>query len=259
MVYFRLNISAPKGIGINKCSKLNGGRNSSGHSVELLKSRNVGKDEGLAIYFNTSSSSEINVTKPGKIFQYFISDNYIIPEGVEMKTFLLFFNYQANIAISKTVNKRLEHPFNQCYNDVRFKAADKTLVDKIINSNTSYLQVTCFNLCQEAHMSRICNCTFYGFLRYNGMYDLGKDCNKGVKNDCLKSEDKFNKVKKCIDKCPLECDSLDFSYSVQTYNLIDYLSTIKIFYNSLKYTEISQIAKVTPTDVVANFGGTLGD
>ncbi len=255
-ICYRFNISSPKNGGFFKCSKLNGGRNSSGDLVPLLSLSNVGKDEGLAIYL---TSKGLTFPSSEKIFQYFIADNYIHPSGIEINTFVLSNNYQANIAVSKTVSKKMEFPYNDCYMNVAEAAGDKSLINKISESNTTYLQVNCLDMCQEDYVSRKCNCTFYGFLRSEESYETAKDCNKDPKNLCVNQELlSFNKREICGNKCPLECDSVDFAYSIQSYALEKNKIKIKVFYNSLRYTEISQFEKTTATDVVANFGGTLG-
>ena len=104
----RFNMSFGRENGFLKCSKINGGKNLGGHAIDLLITTRVGKDEGLAVYFDTNSifkDRKITPEKGGKLFHYFIGYNYVHPSAVEMNGFILFMNEQANVAMVKSVSQ----------------------------------------------------------------------------------------------------------------------------------------------------------
>jgi len=117
---------------------------------------------------------------------------------------------------------------------------------------------------------------------------LYEDCilNKTVSNltktclvDSFKKLHKQNLINKCSNYCPLECDVI--RYSIQTYSQVatydvnkqsdifesyypgfnnysdikkSYFS-INVYYESLKYTLISQKPKIQPVDLISKIGG----
>ncbi len=68
-------------------------------------------------------------------------------------------------------------------------------------------------------------------------------------------------VEKCSNYCPLECDSMTFSYSISANNhklFSDNYTEIYVYYKTLKYTSIIQQAKTKPEQLISNLGGYLG-
>ncbi len=256
---FRINISFARGNGFFKCSKINGGKNLLGQTVDLLKSRNVGKDEGLAILFNTTFLDVFNDVGSKKIFQYYVTNNQVQPTSLEINSFILNKNEKVNVAIKKTISERLDYPFNNCQKtELILKAADRSIIQKIADSNTTYSQETCFELCIEAYLAQMCNCSYFGVLRTENYYEEDSDCNKGKLSECLSMERlRLNKIERCASKCPLECDTTQFDLTAVAYQN-NSESTIKVFFSSLRYTLIRQIPQTTLTDVLASVGGTLG-
>jgi hypothetical protein len=92
----------------------------------------------------------------------------------------------------------------------------------------------------------------------------------------------INIAKLCYQECPLECDSIDYQYSVSSVdmdieqflqyslqsngiNLLDFLDNkyenfmfLKIYHNKASYTSINEIPKIEIVDLIANIGGNLG-
>ena len=84
----------------------------------------------------------------------------------------------------------------------------------------------------------------------------------------------------CLAQCPLECDSVDYSFTVSSsaypsvyfYDLYkdrlpmvssydefkESLATIKIYYPALSYTKLSELPKTSVVDLLSSIGGTLG-
>ena len=72
----------------------------------------------------------------------------------------------------------------------------------------------------------------------------------------------FNNSLECPGECPFECDTTHYEYKLNhDYNNFELENnTFKLFvyYKSLKYAKLEQIAKTQFPDLVAQIGGTLG-
>ena len=64
-------------------------------------------------------------------------------------------------------------------------------------------------------------------------------------------------VNKCEKYCPLECETVSYSVGFSMYNAIN-RTEVFVYYESLKYTSITQIAKSKEFDLISNIGGILG-
>jgi hypothetical protein len=70
-----------------------------------------------------------------------------------------------------------------------------------------------------------------------------------------------NLIEKCSDYCPLECDTISYSFTIDRFPNepnAAYLTVVNIFYQTLKYTSINQLAKTKPKQLISNLGGYLG-
>lgn len=111
-------------------------------------------------------------------------------------------------------------------------------------------------------------------------------CQGSAKQTCIHDEyDKFDYYQACKSLCPLECNTTTYDITAQSIKYVTSQSklalarsviplaeiaglsdttlasrilSLYVFYEDLKFTEITQIAKTTPTDLVSKIGGTLG-
>lgn len=70
----------------------------------------------------------------------------------------------------------------------------------------------------------------------------------------------FHFMQEC-ESCPFECDSVYFNMRINNDNSKKYPNNtfkLYVFYKTLKYTLITQVAKTYYSDLVAQVGGTLG-
>ena len=119
--------------------------------------------------------------------------------------------------------------------------------------------MNCYDLCYRKHLQSL------SVLRNISLIEA---------NQC---EINFDRQRNCDSLCPLECDSIYFETSNLEHLLsqedFEYYSAfldkskiykkenmllVKIRYEELKYTHMSQTAKMTFTDLVSNVGGVLG-
>lgn len=148
----------------------------SGHAVELFETKTPGINFGLKIKFNGG----MNVPKSQRIYLYNIGDKYDHPTYSEMKSFFHLLNHQTNIGMDKTVSMKLGQPYANC--QVSSAMQNTHIYNQIKAANISYRQDTCLELCQEKHIAKSCNCTYYGFLRSSTKdYYPSRDC---LLNNC---------------------------------------------------------------------------
>ncbi len=154
----------------------------------------------------------------------------------------------------------------------------------ILKANKTYTQKECLDLCFDLNYIENSNCSC--------RTSLGKayqECAlNGTKwNDCawmyLAKFYENDSYGKCSAYCPLECDSIKYSITASymdfpltgPINLTDPSNTvfnnlttyqqvsrcffsIKIYYNDMRYTEISQQAKMVISDLISGLGGEFG-
>lgn len=183
----------------------------------------------------------------------------------------------------------LDEPYNNCIKNVSLSLANKTLIDYILNANTSYSQRECNNLCINLFLLEKSNCGCNSTLG-NAYKDCGKPWYKQALSDPVTTcsvnflnEFQKRSFEECYKYCPLECDSVSLGLMLYSENLISNgkisnksketyklskfntyeevhrrFASISVFYDELKYTKLSQHPKLQPYDLASNFGGVLG-
>jgi len=238
-----------------RCFRFNSGKNMSNHSIPTKNSTIGGRDDGFYLKLNTSFTIVAwihNKSSPPKIESFNNHDNpIIITNGTK-----------SNIAITKLVIFKLGHPYNKCLNDVRLFTRNMTIINYILENNQSYTQTHCFTLCFEVNYIETnpckCNKTELGNVWFNCFVQKEKrnrtGCTYKFKNDFYKK----NLIEECKQYCPLECESVSYSFTVNNYNNYDNRTTAAFYYHSLQYTLITQQPKMQLFDLVSGVGGTLG-
>jgi len=240
------------------CYRFNSGRNLSGFSgFPILISTIGGRDDSLIMYLKNVSIG----------IQVWIHDQSSPPQFDYLKDYegSMFYvpnNCHSQIGIHKIVDEKLGLPYNMCYKDVNEFPYDKTIINYIRNfTKTIYKQKNCLELCYDIdYLDRNpCNCTNSSL--GNVWSDCWRKSEKKNSSSCTFNDRKeFFKgsvIEKCRRYCPIECDSV--SYSVEVNNLpIENALKLRVYYQSLKYTSITQIPKTKVFDLISNIGGTLG-
>ena len=192
----------------------------------------------------------------------------------------------------------LPEPYNSCSDNLDSEDSfDSEMFRLTLKNNHTYRQANCYDICAFKHVSSECKCTagkVYENTKYkkdclDGVDEIVSDC----KNRVLRS---FNFTEKCSRFCPLECTSVSYKLTSQAqtldfaegpmipYDLFrDKLKLIgdsveanlpenrlkahllltgislNIFYVDLQYEEVSEIPKISGTDLVSDIGGTMGN
>jgi hypothetical protein len=258
-----------------KCYRFNSGFNWTNQSVEIKKSKKISAEEGLWLMFYSNTSLDFGELR---IFIHNYTEN---PKNIYRKGSIISSGTNNYFLVKRTLDQKLESPFNSCLKDINQFALNKTIIDYLNKTNRKYSQVECFNLCfnLEYNQTNPCNC-FLKSLDQEPYFSCGNN------NSCTeKFNNNFNQIENCSQFCPLECDQ--YSYEIfhtpakiigsgrinkfnnnyvysflpefQTYeNVSKTYYLINVYYEDLKYTLISQQPKIELFGLISNLGGLLG-
>jgi len=190
------------------CFRYNSGRNMSGHSNEIISSNSGGISDQINIGFQRGFIIAVIIHDP-LILPMFESENtYDNVNFVEENAFTF-------LSIHKTIEKRLENPYNDCYKDLSKFPLNKTIINYIQSKNNTYRRTDCLALCLEVLYlnENPCNCTS------TSLGNVWTDCwiKKERQNYLGCSwhyKEKFFKesiLKNCHEYCPQECESISYS------------------------------------------------
>jgi len=200
---------------IMTCYVLNGGRNFTGHLSDIKSTTTTGYFSGFFLMLYLPNNYSI---------YYYINDAYVKPTPSEIVKFLLPGGI-SDIILEKTVETKLEFPFNNCWE--RVNLPDTPLVRQLSAANITYRQVNCFELC------------FQNFIqKYAREHKIDEDearLKKEVKN--------YDKVKNCNHLCPLECESTQYKISDSIFSNADFSDSEQ--YSSGEITSIEKKLNIT--------------
>jgi len=168
------------------------------------------------------------------------------------------------LSVNKIFTYKLGLPYNNCLKDVKsIDSFDSDLYRFIIQStNYSYRQTDCLYYCAGQKLYNYLNITnkidrweniiakypqYYGTILQMIYSEALK---KGLQASCL--------------DCPEECDSIqyDISHSFTKFSAqnetFENFVFFTVYYESLQYTVIDQIAQMNVFDLISNIGGNLG-
>ena len=239
------------------------------NSSEFFKINKGGISFGLEIAVYLPNSTYVSVL---------ITDNQIKLGFNQLENLYATILSETNFKIKKYVDKKLPSPYNKCV-----ATSDSPLYKEIVESNTTYTQEYCLTLCGCKYLTRVCNCSC------PSLYEITEFSKLCSLNKCYQTELKrFNFTQKCNYLCSLECEKTNFEISAQSFqnsaeaipqafsdiikrplNLLNLSQNeqnyivnrsfiVRIYYESLTYTETSQVPKTTFPDIVSIVGGTLG-
>ena len=238
------------------------------NSIDYLKSSKGGNSFGLEMVVYLPNNYYVTVL---------ISDNQVKAGFNQLENLYTAVLTEANYKIRKLVDKKLPSPYNKCV-----ITSDSPLYKEIVDSNITYTQEYCLTYCICKYFMKTCNCSFspiYGNTQSN------ESC---LINECFSNGfSKYNETQECAHLCPSECESTDFEISLQSlqfypelfkniygslisnssksFNLnqeeasiLNRSFIVRVYYESLKYTETSQVSKTTVPDIISIVGGTMG-
>ena len=258
------------------CYRFNSGLNWTNQSIEIKKSKRIGCDDGLwlTLYANTIYDfGEL------KILFHNYTEN---PINIFRRGSVITSGTNNFFLIKRTLDQKLESPYNECLKDINQFAFNKTIIDYLNKTNRKYSQFECFNICFNTNFNQTNPCDCYLTSLDEEPYFVCRN-----NNSCYEKFNKnFKQTEKCSHLCPLECDQYayeifhtpskiigtgqtntlnenDFIYiclpKFKTYeNVSKTYYSINVYYEDLKYTLISQQPKIELFGLISNLGGILG-
>jgi hypothetical protein len=187
---------------------------------------------------------------------------------------------QANIVLTKTTPENLPYPYSNCQ---YANSVDTLLSREMKRLGYSYTRDNCMVFCEQKMI-----------IDQLGCYDARLPAILNAQ-PCLTITE-FRKISnlrfnytECFSYCPFECKSIAYGVSISygdfpTWTYFDYLiwykydlysylfgtsdfnyvdfsasfAAVNIYYDELKYTDISDSPSMILGDLIANIGGTLG-
>lgn len=245
------------------CFRFNSGMTDQGIYVDILDSFQAGSRFGLVLKLN-SNTNGIRLN----IHNYTTSPIYMKDSGVSISP-----GGESFVSINRVFNIQLDDPYNKCLKDVRNFNLNSTLINFIFRLNETYVQAKCVEYCFYINYleNSNCNCneSFSNLVSFHEKCIDPKEKNSNIfmcTENYRKEFYKTNIYDNCAKFCPLECDSITYSYSSSfvEYKKSDATDSLNegmilhIYYDELKYTLIIQEPKMLLDDFIANIGGIIG-
>ena len=270
-------------ITMGKCFRYNSGKNIYNESYQLLNSTIKGFKYGLKLTLNIQIPEEYDYAE----IYLFIYNQSLRPfDSENSHGFWILPGSYYYFELDRVFYKKLDAPYSDCLKDINSFKKNKTIIDNISKKNRDYTQTNCYYLCSFLFALEQSNCGCNSTL-----LDFSKNCirnfnmNETEMTKCnskyLKDFRKNDQSVKCSEYCPLECDSMNFvitphSYAIlssgnikksKTLGTIQYSTyeelkkkylPIRVYYNELKYTLISEKPETESFKFISEIGGILG-
>ena len=197
------------------CFQFNSGLNFSNQKIDLVKSYRLDKDYGLILIFKFDyliMPQEIPIGN-GIIISEIVDSFALIHNSSNMissSTKLYYINFLSKKAFSfkKMFISKQRSPYSDCIDSSSYSSI---LIDYIIESNYSYRQIDCLDLCIQQKIISECECYYYYYLKYPNLNTQVKPCLKLTQYECANEEINNFDSGQCIKAyCPLECSSIEY-------------------------------------------------
>ena len=253
-----------------KCYKFNSNKKSN-----LIKySKKSGYLDGLWMQFYSNTSHDF-----GSLYVY-IHNHTIKPTTIYNKGYYISAGVENYFILNRINDQKLEYPYNDCLKDVSQFIYNKTIIEYFYKNNWEYTQKECINLCRNLKYKEEsnCNCLINSLDEEVYLKCYYDDSDNTTITNCVDNYFSSFNIDSCIfNYCPLECDSFTYDITLNTQIILaqgnisdDYFGFhtyenmsktfygIYVYYEDLKYTLISQQAKIELFGLISNIGGTLG-
>ena len=128
------------------------------------------------------------------------------------------------MSVERTLLSRQPAPYSEC---IDLNSYSSKLFDSIIDSNYSYRQLDCIDLCMQEQIILACNCYDLRYPKLNEAQMSVEPCLNLTQYDCADGEVNTFDKSSCVTKyCPLECDSVkyDLENSIGSYLTQPYMT-----------------------------------
>jgi hypothetical protein len=208
------------------CIKFNSGFMQNGSTIPTLRQPKSGASYGLqAIHFidvySNQSYNFINLINTNTLgLKVSIDDQEAIPMYKDNMIHVMP-GTCTYIGLRKTKSTNLPKPYSGCIDFANFKSE---VYDKFVMWNKSYTQRACVEVCKQMAVVRACNCSVLNYPNLEGV----RACGVGYYERCLQVGQN-QRINKCMDLCPLECDVTEYAYSTS----MEYFPE-RVFFDEMK-------------------------
>jgi len=234
-----------------QCYRFNSGSNMSNESIPIKKLKTSGLDDGFWLDIRSKSESESDS------LVVFIHNYTQIPATIYNRGRFISNDSNNYLIIKRIYEQKLELPYNDCYKNISqfLFLYNQTIIDYIKSKKREYSQKECIYLCRNLKFIEFnyCKCKLQSY-----DHEIWNCWKTGSYTDCYDRFINDFTSSLCFNYCPLECDS--FTYETTLYKESINTNSFKIFiyFEELKYTLISQQAKIELFGLISNLGGILG-
>lgn len=244
-----------------------------------------GEKYGVTLSIFPLTNSILTLNTNGMIV--YVHNNSLTPtiaDSVKIRT-----GEWSYISVKKTHSRKYPSPYSICRDLSNYESK---LYNLILNSNRTYRQHDCFELCIQEKIIAKCGCYYLGFRDYDAIRAQSKPCSNLKDDTCVNIQIQQFNDEECVEtSCPLECDVTSYDLTVSSLvnpsiyvydslnseeikfyvNLINsntsrslsyelYKSlfvNVTIYYKSLISTHIIETPKMTVTELLSQIGGSL--
>ena len=112
-----------------KCYRFNSGLNWTNQSIEIKKSKRVGSDDGFGLMFYSNTSLDFGELR---IYIHNYTEN---PKNFYKKGTIISSGANNYFLIKRTLDQKLETPYNDCLKDINQFSFNKTIIDYLNKTN----------------------------------------------------------------------------------------------------------------------------
>ena len=248
-----------------------------------MQAQKPGQSNGLFIYVSNRVNNNAYSFDWYEGMVVFVQNSSLSRPDFETNSIRVEAGKETLVQIERTFRHKQAWPYSECKD---LSGYSSELFDSIRNSNVTYRQKDCFDLCTQKKIVEKCHCYSLRFPRLEGTF--AQPCLNLTEYACSSSINV--NLDECVKfQCPLECHSIiyDFSLSSWAYPSVSnyerlgvfgqeyyasllnktYISyaeyaslfaSFVVFYPSLEYIQITEEPKITVVDLLTQIGGSMG-
>lgn len=264
------------------CFSFNSGMDENGNIIELLRVTKNGRLHGLELSVFIGLADELQYLNPNLGAIVFIHNH--TTSALNLDGIIVGPNTETDIGITRTFINQMPKPYSECESQT-FDSEVSKLTHKLYNG---YRQNDCVDLCFQLRIIETCNCSVFELPDIKNVRicssEREENCSLETYEKIVNNQENLND--KCLEECPLECNTMSFSFKIsstqfmnnfyeKTYlsqsrikklyefnklntSLRENLAKIIVYYETLDYTEMEESASTDFAKLLSDIGGIAG-
>ena len=246
------------------CLQFNSGLNFSNQKIDFVKSSRLDKGYGLRLTIGVSRLYSLDIGN--STFRFYINDFVAFIHNssnlISSSTKLSYIQnlFRTAMSLKRTLISKQPSPYSDC---IELSSYSSVLYDYLLQSNYSYRQIDCLDLCIQKKIISACGCYY---LKYPSLNTQRMPCLNWTQFLCANEEINNFERADCIKTyCPLECTLIEYQLEYSIGDVFDesfvngYIPTmITASYSTLQYTQVTESPQTTFINLLTQLGGSLG-